>query len=162
MRHFLAALALGSMSTTLVAAPEAYKPYRDGFLLDQVPAEAEDTGPGRFEIVREGRLGTIDLEATTPLIRDYTTGRSYCGQNVLTDKVIKPDMFSFACMVDANTVYHVAKFGRTHRLGADNVVDTIELTVIYPTEQRSYWDPLARHMGQALQFADQTEGKTDG
>lgn len=152
MRHFLVALVLGGMSTTLAAAPADTVPYRNWFLTVQIPSEAENIGPGLYEIVHDAQPGQIEVGATTPLIRDYHTESMYCLDNIPTERLVKPDLYSFTCNKGPRTIYHVAKFGQNRHTKTGDVIDTLELTVYYPTEQRAYWQPIATKLADSLQF----------
>lgn len=150
MRRFLAMAALLGVSAAQAAAPATYAPYHDGFLVEEVPAQAEQTSPGWFEIVRDGEPGSIELVASTPQVRNYQTD---CGANPLISRESTPDMVSYSCQKGQRINYHIEKYGETHQLGGASVIDTLELTIIYPAAQRAWWDPIVTHVSRSLQFA---------
>ena len=128
----------------------SYAQYRDLFLVAGIPIGARPVGEGRFEYIRDGVRTSFSLTPSTPHVDEREVA---CDGHLPSYKISKPQLFTYSCQVGERIIYHVAKYGRTYRVGASDSTETIEVDINYPAAQRSFWAPVVAHMSKALRFA---------
>jgi hypothetical protein len=151
MRRLAAALTACAIVQGSAAGAQAvrYSQQRNLFAVMDVPSTAVRSQPDTYVVKRGGAAVTISLDASTP---HYDERQVDCRGGKLGYKLDKPNLFAYSCTVGGEIVYAVTKYGRTYHVGASDATEQIGYTIRYPASQRSYWDPVVKHMTHSLRF----------
>jgi hypothetical protein len=133
----------------MAAAPIEYTAYRDVFLAIDIPKGSSRTAPDSFRFEHDGQWAAFELTWSTPHVDEREVD---CGGHPASYRVSRPNLFAYSCLVDGRITYHVAKYGRTYRIGASDGTEMIEFTIHYPASQRVFWNPVVSHMSETLRF----------
>ena len=142
--------AIAAVSAAGADGATAFVPYRDLFLVAEVPAKAHRDEPGSFSMDRAGVSTRFQLIASTPHVNERELS---CENHPVQYRVSNARLFAYSCLVGGSVRYHAEKYGATYRVGASDATETIEFNITYPAAQRAYWDPIVARVSKSLRFA---------